>query len=282
MKAVFEKVRAHEESSVTAFDYQGPVFDAPFHFHPEYELTYIVKSKGIRYVGNHISPFAEDDLVLIGSNVPHYWKSDKAKTTVARSLVIQWNDAIIQPLKEFAAIASLLKRAERGIKFDDAFARHVKSKLHEIIDSKGVNRYLQLLALLEELTHQKKIAFLSTPDHTFTLSHDVHDRLKCVQEYVHENYARRITLAEMASQVSMTEQSFSRFFSNAMRKPFFSYLNEYRIQVAARLLAEGSTPVAQVGYGTGFESLPFFYRQFKKYKNTSPLQFRKLQMPGPS
>jgi AraC-like DNA-binding protein len=282
MKAIFEKVRAHEESSVTAFDYQGRVFDAPFHFHPEYELTYIAKSKGIRYVGNHMSPFAEDDLVLLGSNVPHYWKSDKTKTTAVRSLVIQWNNEIIQPLKEFAAMASLLKHAERGIKFDEAFARCVKSKMEEIIASKGVHRYLRLLSLLEELTHQKKIAYLSTPDHTFALSHDVHDRLKCAQEYVHENYARRITLAEMASQVSMTEQSFSRFFSNAMRKPFFSYLNEYRVQVAARLLADGSTPVAQVGYGTGFESLPFFYRQFKKYKNTSPLQFRKLQTATPS
>jgi len=277
MKAVYEKVRAHEESSVTAFDFQGPVFDAPFHFHPEYELTYIVTSKGMRYVGNHISPFAEDDLVLIGANVPHYWRNEKSKTTYAESLVVQWSPAIMQPMKEFAAIASLLNRAERGIKFSDVFAREVKGKMRGIVDSKGVKRYLLLMALLDELTQQKDVTLLSTPDHTLALSHDVHDRLKCVQEYVDEHYTTRITLAEMAAQVHMTEQSFSRFFSKAMRKPFFSYLNEYRVQMAARLLTESDMPVAQVGYESGFESLPFFYRQFSKYKGRSPLQFRKLR-----
>ncbi|MBL0745627.1 helix-turn-helix domain-containing protein [Chryseolinea lacunae] len=276
MKAIFEKVRANEENSITAFCYQGPAFDAPFHFHPEYELTYIVASKGIRYVGNHISPFAEDDLVLIGSNVPHFWKNEKARGRHAQSLVVQWKEDVIHPLREFAGILALLKRAGRGIKFNAPFALTVKSKMEDLVNEKGLKRYLLLLDLLETLARQKKVTYLSTPDHTFTLSNDVHHRLKRVQEFVHDHYTRRITLAELAAQVHMTEQSFSRFFSKAMQKPFFSYLNEYRVQVAARILLESTTPVAQVGYETGFESLTFFYQQFKKYKHASPLQFRKM------
>ena len=56
MKAQFEKIISNQ-SALYAFVYEDVEFDAPWHFHPEYELTYIVKGKGMRYVGNNIQKF---------------------------------------------------------------------------------------------------------------------------------------------------------------------------------------------------------------------------------
>ena len=77
MKAVLEKVITEDESSIRAFKYSADEFDAPWHIHPEYELTYILNSTGIRYVGNNISDYQTGELVLLGSNLPHCWKNEE-------------------------------------------------------------------------------------------------------------------------------------------------------------------------------------------------------------
>jgi transcriptional regulator GlxA family with amidase domain len=73
----------------------------------------------------------------------------------------------------------------------------------------------------------------------------------------------------------MSEQSFSRFFSKMMGRPFFTFLNEYRINIASRMLIDTDLSVAQIGFTCGYESLPFFHKQFSKFKNESPQKFRK-------
>jgi hypothetical protein len=55
-----------------------PHFTYPWHFHNQYEITYVIESYGTRYVGNSIEPFESGDLVMLGSNLPHFWKSDEA------------------------------------------------------------------------------------------------------------------------------------------------------------------------------------------------------------
>ena len=42
-----------------------------WHFHPEYELTFIVAPSGNLRIGNYVGQFEESDLVFIGSNIPH-------------------------------------------------------------------------------------------------------------------------------------------------------------------------------------------------------------------
>ncbi|MBK8622462.1 MAG: AraC family ligand binding domain-containing protein [Saprospiraceae bacterium] len=49
------------------------LFEFKWHFHPEYELTFIVKGNGIRLIGNSNQEFCDNDFVLIGPNLPHTW-----------------------------------------------------------------------------------------------------------------------------------------------------------------------------------------------------------------
>ncbi|HYD84278.1 MAG TPA: cupin domain-containing protein, partial [Opitutus sp.] len=125
VKIHFEKVLPNAGESFHCRRFEEPTFPAPYHTHPEIELTYIVSSHGRRFVGDSIEQFGPGDLVLIGSNLPHRWASDtpppKAGRRWATSLVVQflpdclgahfWN----QP--EFAAIATLLARAQAGLVF---------------------------------------------------------------------------------------------------------------------------------------------------------------------
>ncbi|MEO6684507.1 MAG: cupin domain-containing protein, partial [Dyadobacter sp.] len=77
MKPLFENLKPGPESSFIIRSFDLEQFTVPFHFHPEFELTLITKGRGKRYVGNNMADFEENDLVLIGPDVPHCWKSEK-------------------------------------------------------------------------------------------------------------------------------------------------------------------------------------------------------------
>lgn len=276
MKAVFEKVDAQDESSIVAFQYSNENFDAPWHFHPEYELTYIVESSGTRYVGNNISSYEKGDLVLLGPNLPHCWKNDPNSEEAAKSLVIQWPKELLHQMPAFRSIETLLKTSQRGILFSDFNTSELVSKIENIIQANSVHRLVHLLELLDTLTKHENIETLAGSSYKFDLSNDTNSRIQKVQQYVNEHYQSKIRLKEVADELHMTEQSFSRFFSRVMKRPFFIFLNEYRVNRASRLLVETELQVNEIGYQCGYDSLPFFYQQFKKFKGYSPLAFRKM------
>ena len=80
VKPYFEKV-APGSSSFVAFERRDPDFPFYWHYHPEYELTLIVDSQGQRLVGDGIADYGPGDLVLIGPNVPHSWRSGPVKSS---------------------------------------------------------------------------------------------------------------------------------------------------------------------------------------------------------
>ena len=51
-----------------------PTFGTIWHYHPEIELHYMIKGNGIRFIGENINNFEQDELILLGSNIPHTWK----------------------------------------------------------------------------------------------------------------------------------------------------------------------------------------------------------------
>ena len=54
-----------------------PRFTYPWHFHSEFELLFVIEGKGTSFVADNIEKFETGDLVLMGSNLPHFWRSDE-------------------------------------------------------------------------------------------------------------------------------------------------------------------------------------------------------------
>lgn len=55
-----------------------PHFDPQWHFHPHYQLFLVEEGTGTRFIGDSIKPFGPGDLVFLGPNLPHLWRSDQA------------------------------------------------------------------------------------------------------------------------------------------------------------------------------------------------------------
>ena len=97
IKASFEVIQPANGQSFLFRKFDRSAFEAPYHFHPEYELTSILHGTGKRYVGSHMSDYAAGDLVMLGPNLPHCWKLDRGHEpqTTASAIVIQFDGAFL-------------------------------------------------------------------------------------------------------------------------------------------------------------------------------------------
>ncbi len=273
MKPVVEQIDLGEQQSIVAFEYAKRNFETPWHCHPQHELTYIEQSSGTRFIGDHATIYQPGELILLRSNLPHCWKNNEDENAFAHSIVVQWNKGIYTRAPELAAVFDMLKAASRGIIFESEIVAPLIPFMKRLLPLKGPHLYVHLLELLVQLA-TCRYTTLSDASFEEDLPPEFGSRMGKIHEFINANYTGRVYLKEVAGLVNMTEQSFSRFFTKMMGRSFFVFLNEYRINMACRMLIDTDWSVSEIGYACGFDSMPFYHKQFAKYKNKSPLKYR--------
>ena len=75
MKPLFHKVPVKLQSSFSIRHDISPSFGNVWHYHPELELHFTIKGEGVRFIGDNISNFSPGEILLLGENLPHTWRS---------------------------------------------------------------------------------------------------------------------------------------------------------------------------------------------------------------
>lgn len=274
MKPILEQIPLGKYQSITAFHYKKENFETPWHFHPQHELTYIEESVGTKFIGDYVGAYEAGELVLVRSNLPHCWKNHSSSDRLAKSTVIQWNNHIFHEVPELDSVFEMLRNASKGIIFSHTGPELPIDLVKQLPEFDGAELYIQLLTVLVKLakcpyTTLSKAAFKAH------VSMKLNSRMAKIHEFVNENFSRKIYLKELADLVNMTEPSFSRYFSKTMGRSFFTFLNEYRINRASLMLIDTDMSIMEICYSCGYESLPFFYKQFNKLKSIPPSKYRK-------
>ena len=99
--------------------------------------------------------------------------------------------------------------------------------------------------------------------------------VKRVLTFIHEHYARPITIEEIAAECHYSKSHFMKFYKDAMGMGFIQYLNDYRLSLASQLLLTSTDDILEIAQKTGFENLSYFNRLFKRKFHMTPGQFRK-------
>lgn len=276
MKAQLEDIPSVKgNSSFYAYRFQVPFFEFKWHYHPEYELTYIIKGNGYRIVGNTYENFTDGDLVLLGSNLPHTWSGKLDSNDYSDAVVIQFSMEFISSFlgyNESILINDMLKNSFRGISFEASEV--IFSKIIDLTKSKGVDRILNLVSILDLLS--KEQARLIAPN-TFhnVLSKKSELRINKVCLFIQNNFYTKISLKQVADLIHLTESNFCKFFKKATGKTYSDYLNELRINEACRLLVQSEKTISQISFDCGFETLSYFNRVFLNKKGFTPSTYRK-------
>lgn len=291
MKIMHEHIDFPGRSAVKVKYCDRPHFTYPWHFHPEFEILHIIEGSGTRFVADSIEEFKSGDLVLVGSTLPHFWRSDEKYLSSNGKLrvkyfVIQFpNDFLqteIQNYPEYHLIGDLLGRAARGVCFKREFAFSVSKKLAKVVKASGFERIIYLQELLQGMAKTAEYKLLAGELYQNDTLNFTNFRLTKVMQFLNTNYQHKIELEKVAEIANLHPAAFCRFFKEKSGKSLSEYVNDMRIGYACRLITEGRMSVSQISYESGFNNLSNFNRTFKKHTGFTPTSYsREFQrQPG--
>ncbi|MEX0731845.1 MAG: AraC family transcriptional regulator [Aquisalimonadaceae bacterium] len=256
-----------------------------WHCHPEYEITLTLNARGLRYVGDHIGHFGPDDLVLLGSNLPHSW-SVKERIDTAQPIQIfvlwftsEWVQTLTRSFVEFQGLADLFRRAEQGLEFSPETRQRARSLITGLGSLEPRERFVHMLQVLNLLAANAPDCLASSRYGGRITPPRGQRKLTSVLHYIQDNYTAPIYVDRLARRFGMGQSTFIRFFKRHTGQTFTDYVAELRIGKACALLLERDDPVYNIAEKVGYQNLSNFYRQFKAFKQLSPSEFRKRHLP---
>jgi len=244
-------------------------------------MTLIKRSEGTRFIGDQVSLFQPNDLVLIGPNIPHLYRNNeeyhKDHRLVAKSIFIHFTDDFLGKyffdLPEMKLVRRLLDRSNLGLVIHGSTNDYVRDKLEEMQQDEPIKRLMKLLDILIVLSTSKNLTNVLSQEFTVDDNKDA-ARIDIVFQFIMKNFKNEIYIEEIASKLNMSVGSFSRYFKHHTRKTFSNYVTEIRISHACQMLIEDRYSVSEIGHLIGFENQSNFYRHFRKYTNVTPKEYK--------
>jgi len=287
VKALFENLNPKPHASFLVNTFILERFTVPYHFHPELELTLIIKGKGERFVGKNMENFDAGDLVFLGSDLPHSWKSEATSDGEfnSQSIVVHFEKDFLGPeffqKPELAGIQNLIKRSAYGIRFLNETAEETKEKMKVLAAEENIFRkMLMLLDILDDLATTKDYVLLDQDGIVAQQANNNKERINASLGYIVENFRNEILLDKVAAVANMSPNAFCKYFKRVTNKTFMETVIEYRINFAVRQLLSTDKAVADISMESGFGDISHFYKLFKKRMKTSPLNYRKKFQKG--
>lgn len=256
--------------------------EVPLHWHSEMELIVVKKGMGKISVNYNTYTVTAGTILFIPSGQIHSIQGipnaimeyenilftadfllshheDICSTQFIRPLfqnTIAFDNLLLTPsLSYYEEIATLLKKVDT---LSDARPEGYQLAI------KGY--FYQIFFIL--FSHKKRdLSVLQTPKSL--------EKMKLLIKYTEEHYSEPITINQMAELLHYSPSHFMKFFKNTMGTSFVSYLNDYRLTIAARNLRLSSDSILDIASQSGFDNLSYFNRLFKRKYKMTPNQFRK-------
>jgi AraC-like DNA-binding protein len=174
------------------------------------------------------------------------------------------------------SVKNFLKLSNRGIAIEGKAKVEIISLMKKMTDLNGIQRLASLLIIFDILSTTSNYELLASPGFVKTNNVNSSDRLNKVIDYILQNFDQDLSLSKVASTANMGLTTFCNFFKDNYRLTFVEYLNTVRIGHACKLLTEKDQNVVEIAYECGYNSLANFNRQFKKYKQMTPTEYRRV------
>ena len=266
------------QHSFLAFALNQNKLDFFWHYHPEYELTLILKGKGRRLIGDNHEYFESGDLVLIGPGLPHTWVSDSNTKGKSEAIVIQFSIDFINRfsgLDELYVVNKLFLSAKQGISFKTNKSLAVKELIRSIPTKKEVEKITGLLDILSELCKLKQSP-LASSFYQPLKGNENEKRINTICRYIQKHASEKLNIHKAAALIHLSPSAFCKFFKRITGKTFSDYVNDIRIANVCSDLLATDKQVSEIAYENGFETLTYFNRIFLKKKNMKPTNYRKV------
>lgn len=100
--------------------------------------------------------------------------------------------------------------------------------------------------------------------------HSVH--IQTALDYIHENYAKDLSLNDLADLLHLSPTHLSRLFRKELDTSFIDYLVTYRIERARYMILNSNLDLKTIGESVGFHGYNYFLRVYKEKTGHTPSQ----------
>jgi AraC-like DNA-binding protein len=265
---------------VNEYAYSGK--DFPLHFHPELELTYVFRSSGLRIVGDSIESYTKDDLVVVGSNIPHQWQKDERfkiqNGDTEHIIVVHINESLLKEYvegsQELSELKPLLEDISSSVRFDKKTAKKVKPLLKSLVHKSGIESFtcfFEILRALQEDTSRRQLVHQE-----FRIPTDLigKQQILTIVKFMLNHYQKPIKASDLAKEINLSPSAFSHYFKKRTAKTFKQYLNDIRLGRACTQLRQTENSIVEICFDSGFNNLSNFNRSFKRKYKMTPKQYR--------
>lgn len=260
-------------SVYNTLDSKGPTV---LRVHEDYELTVLFNCSGKRIVGNSIHNFYEEDMFLLGPNLPHSLIVDSPEK--GNAVCIHFTEESFGQnffnIPQNANIKKLLSRTSLGCHFFGSEVIEIKKKMKSIKSLSPFHQMICFLEMLHTLSTVKEYSVLSSPGYQPTTKRKESKRMSLVNDYILENFTKKITIDELADLINVSPATFCRLFKKSMNKNFSEFITEVRVGHACKLLMDSDLSIAEVCYMSGYNHLTHFNQKFKHTMRKTPKQYR--------
>ncbi|MFT5762408.1 MAG: AraC-like DNA-binding protein, partial [Polaribacter sp.] len=257
MKVLPFKIPKSKNISLIYQEDKGKILYDKLHQHEEIQLCAIVKGEGSLVVGDSINEYKSGDILIIGSNVPHVFKSDTSncKTTFMQTLFFTKTSfgKHFFELGDFTEIQQIFTISQSG-GILTSNKKVVLELFQQLKKASNLHRFILFLTIISEVL-KAEIEPLSTFIYPKKYSDNEGKRMSNIMEYTMNSFQKEINLHTIAEISYMTPNAFCRYFKQRTNKTYFQFLIEVRIENACRLLKNKDLLVTEVSEKSGFKNI---------------------------
>lgn len=282
MAAHLEQTILNQDESFFIGIFQDNLEKSTWHYHNNYEISFITEGSGKRIVADSIEDFQPGDLVFLGRNLPHVWIADKGQgiwsNRTLEMVFLQFTEKVLcsqlLDLPEFSHVSKALSLSEQGIQIVGQTLNEVSELMLQMPYLKGFERMLHFFKMMDIIGKSESHIQLASKEYLMVRFKTGNKRIAAIHEYLMNNYREEVNLKQLAELVNMAEGSLCRFFKENMEMTLFEYLNQIKTDFACKLLMDPDLSILEVCLDSGFNNLSHFNKQFKKITGVPPSEYR--------
>lgn len=100
------------------------------------------------------------------------------------------------------------------------------------------------------------------------------DIVKNIINFCYENYDSDISLQSISDELHISRYYISHLFSRKLHTGFNDYINSLRISRACEMLKADDSPITEIAYAVGYNSIRTFNRCFHEIMDMTPKEYR--------
>lgn len=258
--------------------------EVPLHWHNEMELIYIKKGNGIVSIDLNYHSVSQGDLVIVYPGRIHSITNSDNSRLEYENIIFNINMLLPKEcdrntFEYFGHINNSDNNMTYIIRQADLHYREIISFIDEadkVCETFPAGFELKIRSCLYSFFFALHTYYSYTggSEVSGSLSIDKMNKLKLIIRYIENNYTHAVSIHDIADECHFSESHFMKFFKQCTGTSFISYLNDYRLLIASRMLTSTDLSVTQIAGECGFDNISYFNRCFKKKYGTAPSKMR--------